>query len=116
MRIYVGNLSYQTTEEELRTEFAAYGEVASVTLMTDRDTGRPKGFAFVEMASKSKAADAIAGLNGKTLNERTLTVNEARPRSEGFSGGGGHGGGFGHGYGGGKGGSRGKGGRGGGRY
>ena len=89
MRIYVGNLSYQTTEDELREEFKAFGAVESVSVITDRDTGRPKGFAFVEMASKSEAEAAITGLNGKTLNERTIVVNEARARTETRSGGGG---------------------------
>jgi len=87
MRIYVGNLSYDMTEEELRQEFLAYGEVTSVSILIDRFSGQPKGFGFVEMASKSKAEAAIAGLNGKTLKERTIVVNEARPRSDNRSGG-----------------------------
>lgn len=100
MRIYAGNLSYQMTEEELRKEFMAYGEVASVNIPTDRDSGRPKGFGFIEMASKSEAEAAIAGLNGKTLKERTIVVNEARPQADrrdrgsyGGRGSGGYGGG-----------------------
>ena len=87
MKLYVGNLSYDLTEEELRQEFATYGEVTSVTILTDRLSGRPKGFGFVEMASKSEAEAAIAGLNGKTLKERTIVVNEARPRPDSRSGG-----------------------------
>ena len=100
MRIYVGNLSYDTTEDELRKDFSAFGEVASVSVVTDRYSGRSKGFAFVEMTNKAEADAAIAGLNGKAVKERTLVVNEARPRTEGGSGGrsGGYGGG---GYGGG---------------
>ena len=82
MKIYVGNLSYEVTEEELRQEFAAFGEVESVSIITDKYSGRPKGFAFVEMASVSEGQAAIAGLDGKTLNERTLKVNAARPRSD----------------------------------
>ena len=88
MRIYVGNLSYDVTEEQLRQEFLAYGEVTSVSILTDRISGRPKGFGFVEMASNSESEAAIAGLNGKALNERTIVVNEARPRSDNRSGGG----------------------------
>ncbi len=92
MNIYVGNLSYDVTEEELRQEFLAFGEVASVNIIMDKYSGRPKGFGFVEMPSVSEGQAAITGLNGKTLKERTLTVNAARPRSDnrggGFSGGG----------------------------
>ena len=87
MKIYVGNLSYEVTEEDLRQEFGAFGEVTSVSIITDRISGRPKGFGFIEMASVSEGQAAITGLNGKTLRERTLVVNTARPRSE--SGGGG---------------------------
>jgi len=104
MKIYVGNLSYDTTEEELRQEFATYGEVSSVNILSDKFSGQPRGFGFVEMASKSEGEAAITGLNGKTIKERTLVVNEARPRSDNRSGG----------YSGGSGGNRG-GGRGG-RY
>src|SRR5512136_1137757 len=82
MKIYVGNLSYQVTEEELRQEFAAYGAVNSVSIVTDRYDNRPKGFGFVEMPTKSEAEAAIAGLNGKMLQEKALVVNEARPKSE----------------------------------
>jgi len=95
MRIYVGNLSYEVTEEELRQEFGAFGEVASVNIVTDRDSGRPKGFGFVEMPSASEGQAAITALNGKTLEERTLNVSEARPRSESGRGGGRPGGGYG---------------------
>ncbi len=91
MKIYVGNLPYDVTEEELRTKFAAFGKVESVSMITDRDTGRAKGFAFVEMPSVTEGQAAIAGLNGKSLKERTLTVSPARPRSE--DRGGGYGGG-----------------------
>lgn len=87
MKIYVGNLSYEVTEDELRQEFAAYGEVASVTILADKETGRPRGFGFVEMASESEAKAAIAGLNGKVMKTRTLVVNEARARSESGRGG-----------------------------
>jgi len=86
MKIYVGNLSSELTEEELRQEFEAFGEVTSVNIVTDKYSGRPRGFGFVEMASVSEGQAAITGLNGKTLKERTLNVNVARPRSE--SGGG----------------------------
>ena len=82
MKIYVGNLPYEVTEEDLRQEFAAFGEVTSVSVITDKYSGRPKGFAFVEMATKSEAEAAITGLNGKTLKERTIMVNEARPRTD----------------------------------
>jgi len=82
MKIYVGNLSYEVTEDELAAEFGTFGKVASVAIPSDKFSGRPKGFAFVEMATKSEADAAIAGLNGKTLKERTLTVNEARPRED----------------------------------
>ena len=74
MRIYVGNLSYDTTEDELRKDFAAFGEVVSVSVVTDRYSGRSKGFAFVEMTNKAEADAAIAGLNGKAVKERTLVV------------------------------------------
>jgi RNA recognition motif-containing protein len=91
MRIYVGNLSSEITEEELRQEFEAFGEVESVNIITDKISGRPKGFGFVEMTSESEGQAAITGLNGKTLKDRTLNVNVARPRSDrrggGFSGG-----------------------------
>jgi cold-inducible RNA-binding protein len=85
MKIYVGNLSYEVTEEDLWQEFGAFGEVTSANIITDKYSGRPKGFAFVEMASKAEAA--ITGLNGKTLKERTIMVNEARPRTDSRGGG-----------------------------
>ena len=81
MKIYVGNLSYEVTEEDLRQEFEAFGEVTSVDIITDKYSGRPRGFGFVEMASKSEAEAAITGLNGKALKERTVVINEARPRT-----------------------------------
>ena len=82
MKIYVGNLSYEVTEEDLRQEFEAFGAVTSIDIIKDKYSGRPKGFGFVEMASASEGQAAIDGLNGKTLRERTLNVNMARPRSE----------------------------------
>jgi len=87
MKIYVGNLSYEVTEEELRQEFEAFGEVTSVDIITDKYSGRPRGFGFVEMASVSEGQAAITGLNGKTLKDRTLVVNAARPRSDNRGGG-----------------------------
>jgi len=91
MNIYVGNLSYAVTEDDLRRSFAAFGDVASVTIIKDKFTGQPKGFGFVEMPSSEQAKAAIAGLNGKDVQGRALSVNEAKPRAEG--GGGGRGGG-----------------------
>lgn len=82
MNIYVGNLSREVNEEELRQEFAAFGEVASVNIIKDKYGGQSRGFAFVEMSSKIEAEAAITGLKGKTLKERTLDVNEARPRPD----------------------------------
>lgn len=92
--IYVGNLAFQTGEDEVRTEFETYGQVDKVTLVRDRDTGQSRGFAFVEMSNDEEAERAIAGVNGKNLDGRTLNVNEARPKREGggFGGGGGRGG------------------------
>jgi cold-inducible RNA-binding protein len=81
-RIYVGNMSYNTTESALRSLFAEYGEIESVNIITDRDTGRPKGFAFVEMASEQAAQAAISGLNGKSVDDREIKVNEAKPQAE----------------------------------
>ena len=86
MRIYVGNLSYEVTEGELRQEFESFGEIKSVDIMKDKYSGQPKGFAFIDMPSESEGQAAIAGLNGKPLKDRTLSVNKARERSE--SGGG----------------------------
>jgi len=87
MKIYVGNLSYDVTEEELRQEFLAFGKVESASIIMDKYSGRPKGFAFVEMPSVSEGQAAITGLNGKTLKDRTLNVNAARPRSDDRGGG-----------------------------
>jgi cold-inducible RNA-binding protein len=101
MKLYVGNLSYNSGENDLRDLFSAYGTVESVAVITDRDTGRSKGFGFVEFANDAEAQAAIAGLNGKEVSGRALTVSPARPKSEG-GGGGGRGG-----YGGGGGGGRG---------
>ena len=78
--VYVGNMSYDTTEDKLRELFAAHGEVVSVNVITDRYTGQPRGFAFVEMATNEAAQTAIAELNGHELDGRQLKVNEARPR------------------------------------
>ncbi len=88
MKIYVGNLSYEVTEQDLRQEFEAFGAVDSVSVIMDKFSGRSKGFAFVEMASKPESEAAITGLNGKQLKERTLTVNEARPKTDTRAGGG----------------------------
>lgn len=88
-KLYVGNLSYSTGEGDLQTLFAQAGTVKSVSLITDRDTGRSKGFAFIEMASQSDAEKAISLFNGKQLGDRALTVNVAKPREErggGFGG------------------------------
>ena len=104
MKIYVGNLSHETTEHDLRQEFEAFGKVESVSVITDKYSGRSKGFAFVEMPTVSEGQAAINGLNGKTLKERTLTVNTARPRTDNRSGGS-YGDRKGSGYGGGRGGS-----------
>ena len=125
MKIYVGNMSYDTTEEDLKLACEAFGKVESATIIKDKFSGQPKGFGFVEMSSKAEGQAAIDGLNGKELKGRTLNVNEARPRTENFGGStGGYGGGKGGhggdskkgGYGGGKGGyGGGKGGYGGGK-
>ena len=113
--IYVGNLDYNISEEELRAAFAAYGQVDNVTIMRNRDTGQPRGFAFVEMANDEEAQKAIAGTNGTQLGQRQVNVNEARPKTERPGGGGGgfNRGGGGRPGGGGRGGDR-RGGRGGG--
>ena len=87
-RLYVGNLSFDTTESELNQAFAAYGQVESVSIVTDRDTGRPRGFGFVEMASEQEAQAAIDGLNGQDLSGRQLNVNHAKPRESRGGGGG----------------------------
>lgn len=81
-KVYVGNMSYDTTDNDLRELFAAYGEVSSVNVVKDRDTGRPRGFAFVEMATKEAAQAAITALNGKEVDGRQLNVNEAQPPKE----------------------------------
>ena len=106
--IFVGNLSYQTTQDELQQAFQAYGNVERVNIITDRDTGQPRGFAFVEMSDAREAETAISQLNGAQLNGRALNVNEARPKpTNGFGGNrGGGGGGRGRGNGGGGRGSR----------
>ena len=110
-RLYVGNLSYDTTRADLEQLFGAHGTVKSADIISDRDTGRSKGFAFVEMGSNAEAQAAIDALHDKELDGRNLTVNEAKPREERpRSGGGGYGGGGGGGYGGGKGGRSGGGG------
>ena len=86
MNIYVGNLSVDVTEEDLRQAFDPFGQISSVRVITDRDTGRSKGFGFVEMPNNAEAQSAISGLNGKELQGRSLKVNEARHRSEGRRG------------------------------
>ncbi len=106
-RLYVGNLSYDTNEQELQDLFGQAGKVASVTLPTDRDTGRMRGFAFVEMSTDAEAQEAIRKFNGTTLRDRQINVNEARPREE-RGGGGGYGGGSRGGSGGGYGGGGGR--------
>ena len=92
MNIFVGNLSRDITEEDLRAEFAAFGKVDTVSVIKDKFTGEPRGFGFVEMPNKSEAQAAIAGLNGKTVKGQALNVNEARPRTESRGGGVGSGG------------------------
>jgi cold-inducible RNA-binding protein len=93
-KLYIGNLPYSVTDTALREMFTPLGEVSSVSVITDRDTGRPKGFAFVEMADDAAATQAISQVNGKTLDNRTITVAEARPQAPrsgsggGFRGGG----------------------------
>ena len=123
-KLYVGNLSYNVRDEDLQQAFAQYGSVSSAKVMMDRDTGRSKGFGFVEMGSDAEAQAAINGMNGQSLDGRAIVVNEARPREErpgGFGGGGGGrpsggGGGFGGGGGGRSGGGGGFGGGSGGGY
>ena len=104
MKLYVGNLSFGTMEDDLQRLFSQVGSVESIAMVTDRDTGRSRGFAFVEMSSKSEGEAAIAKFNGSELDGRSLTVSEARPREAnggGFGGGhnGGRSGGFGRGQG-----------------
>jgi len=98
-KLYVGNLSYSTTEDDLRTLFAEAGTVTSVALIKDRDSGQSKGFAFVEMSNQVEAEKAISMFNGRMLGERDIKVSLARPREERGGGGGGGGGGYGGGYG-----------------
>jgi len=93
MNIYIGNLSYEVTEEDLQQAFEAFGQVESVNIIKDKFSGRSKGFGFVEMPDKANAQSAINELNGKELKGRTLNVNEARPRTESRGGRGGYGGG-----------------------
>ena len=93
MNIYVGNLSRDVSDEDLRQAFEAFGQVESVTIIKDKFSGEPRGFGFVEMPSKDEAQSAIEGLNGQDIKGHTLTVNEARPRSERRGGKGGYGGG-----------------------
>ncbi len=103
-KLYVGNLSFQTTQQDLEELFGQSGQVESVSIVTDRDTGQPRGFAFVEMATNEEAQAAIKSLDGKEVDGRALKVNEARPKEDrggrgggrgGFGGGGGRGGGYG---------------------
>ena len=93
MNIYIGNLSYEVTEEDLRLALEQFGQVESATIIKDKHSGKSKGFGFVEMASKDEGQSAIDGLNGKELKGRALNVNEARPRTESRGGRGGYGGG-----------------------
>jgi cold-inducible RNA-binding protein len=86
--IYVGNLDYNVSEEQLRATFEAYGQVDNVTILRDRETGQPRGFAFVEMANDEEAQKAITGTNGSQLGARNINVNEARPKTERAGGGG----------------------------
>lgn len=89
MNIYIGNMSFDTTEEQLRQAFEGFGQVSTVNIITDKYSGEPRGFAFVEMTSKDEAVAAIRGLNGQELNGRALNVNEAKPRAESGNRGGG---------------------------
>jgi RNA recognition motif-containing protein len=107
IKLYVGNLPYEMTEDQLRELFTEAGQVASAKIITDRQTGQPRGFGFVEMETKADGQKAISMLNGKNIEGRALAVNEARPQQKSFGGGGGgRGGGYGGG-GGGRGGGRG---------
>jgi len=90
MTIYIGNMSFDTTEDQLRQAFEDFGEVSTVNIITDKSSGKPKGFAFVEMSTKDEAAAAISGLNGQELNGRTLNVDEAKPRTQNNNRGGGN--------------------------
>lgn len=93
MNIYVGNLAYSVTEDELRTAFSQFGDVSRANVITDKYSGQSKGFGFVEMSDKAAAEEAIAALNGSDLNGRSIKVNEAKPREPRPAGGGGGGGG-----------------------
>ncbi len=110
MRIYIGNFGFDTSEQELREAFEAHGQVQEVSIIQDRDTGRSKGFAFVEMPASEEAQAAIGAINGNEFGGRAVTVNEARPRPERSFGGGGGGGGGAGGFRGGRGGGGGGGG------
>ena len=90
MNIYVGNMSFETTEEQLRQSFETYGEVSTVNIITDKNTGEPRGFAFVEMSTRDEAVEAITNLNGQDLDGRTIKVSEAKPRRENNNRGGGY--------------------------
>ena len=87
MNIYVGNLSFDTTEDQIRQAFEAFGEVTTINIIKDKYSGEPKGFGFVEMSGKDESMAAISGLNDQELNGRTLNVNEAKPRPQGGGGG-----------------------------
>ncbi|MFT4542523.1 MAG: RNA recognition motif-containing protein [Planctomycetota bacterium] len=113
-RLYVGNLSYDSSNDSLRSAFSEYGTVSDVNVMTDRETGNPRGFGFVEMGSPQEAQAAIEGMDGSNLDGRDIKVNEAKERQPRGGGGGGRGGGGGYGGGGGGGGGGGYGGGGGG--
>lgn len=108
MKIYAGNFSYDVTDEDLRLAFEQFGQVESVTIIMDRDSGKSKGFGFIEMPAEAEGRAAIEGLNGKEIKGRALNVNEARPQTnKGRDSRGGFGGGRGGGFGGGRGGGRG---------
>ena len=92
MNIYIGNMSFDTTEDQLRQAFEGFGEVSTVNIIKDKYSGDPRGFAFVEMSAKDEAIAAISGLNGQELNGRALNVNEAKPRAQSGGGRGGGGG------------------------
>src|SRR5688572_25576916 len=112
MKLYVGNLSFNTSNQDLSDMFGAFGTVESANIVEDRETGRSRGFGFVEMSSKAEGEEAISSLNGKEVDGRSLTVNEAKPREARAGGGGGGGrGGYGGGGGGGRGGYGGGGGK-----
>ena len=109
MKLYVGNVSFNTSNQDLTEMFGAFGTVESANIVEDRETGRSRGFGFVEMSSKAEGEEAISSLNGKEVDGRSLTVNEAKPRENRSGGGGGGRGGYGGGggnYGGGGGGAR----------